>query len=420
MGTIKLPRYVRPVRLRSGETAYYWEPPAWARPVADPVTRKKSPRVRNGKPCPVEAENLGTDLAHAISLAAVQNDALDDWRQGKVQTLPHGSVAWLFAWYREQERFTDKVAKTRKDYAQIMDRLKDEAMKVGTFGQRKAAAVTASAADTIYARWKARHGLRQASYAMQVCRLVWDWAVRHQDHTGVTFNPFSKMALASTATEGNRPTTRPEYDLYRETAREMGLQSMATAAALSFELLQRVWDVFGFEDPDGIKKRGFIWNDYNPGVSIAYSQSKTGKPMNIPLSEMIEGERILLFPTLEEELALSPRKALVIVVDETTGLPLTYDQMNKRHRKICVKAGLPKNMTFTGFRHGGSTELGDAGIADIRPLSGHLHLNTTAIYNKLSKAKALQAAAARLEYVRRLSESLSEDESENPLKTRSK
>jgi len=191
---------------------------------------------------------------------------------------------------------------------------------------------------------------------------------------------------------------------------------MATAAALSFELCQRVWDVFGFEDPDGIKKRGFVWSDYRPGVSISYSQSKTGKAMEIPLSEIIDGETIRLFETLEDELERTEKKALVMVVDETSGLPLTYDQMNKRHRKICEKAKLPKGMTFTGFRHGGSTELGDAGVADLRPITGHSQINTTAIYNKISKEKARQAALLRRQYISILSESMSEQESESSRK----
>ena len=74
------------------------------------------------------------------------------------------------------------------------------------------------------------------------------------------------------------------------------------------------------------------------------------------------------------ELSRTPKVAAVMVVDEKSGRPLDYDQMNKRHRKICAKAGLPKDMTFTGFRHGGITELGNAGIDDTRAIIGHAQL----------------------------------------------
>lgn len=90
-----------------------------------------------------------------------------------------------------------------------------------TLGQRAASAVNASA-DTIYVRWRRNHGKRQASYAMQISRLVWNWAVRHHDVTGVTVNPFRRMGINSTTGEGNRETSRDEYNLYRDTVREMG------------------------------------------------------------------------------------------------------------------------------------------------------------------------------------------------------
>lgn len=51
---------------------------------------------------------------------------------------------------------------------------------------------------------------------------------------------------------------------------DLGFPSMAAAAALGFELIQRVWDVFGIPDPDvsGVESetRGIQWEDYRPGV----------------------------------------------------------------------------------------------------------------------------------------------------------
>lgn len=386
---ITLPKYTRAKRLKTGAVGYYWELPHWARPPAE----------RGGVTCPVGNEALGDSLDRAITKAQILNDALDQWRSGVVKGPAKGSVSWLFAWYQKQERFTTKSAKTRKDYEQIMRRLADEPMRLGVLGQRAASAINATAADVMYQRWRNRHGDRQAGYAMQVARLVWNWAVRHKDVTGVTFNPFAAMGISTKARKGNRETSRDEYNRYRETAREMGFQCMATAATLSFELCQRVWDVFGFVDEDGLKKRGFQWADYKPAVQISYQQSKTRKAMVIPLSVTVDGEDVPLFPELELELSRTPKVAAVMVVDEKSGRPLDYDQMNKRHRKICAKAGLPKDMTFTGFRHGGITELGNAGIDDTRAISGHAQLQTTAIYNRASQAKAQAAQLARNKYL---------------------
>jgi len=188
---------------------------------------------------------------------------------------------------------------------------------------------------------------------------------------------------------------------------------MAAAAALSFELLQRVWDVFAIPDPkvplpEGRQRRrarGITWEDYVPAVSIAVRQSKTGKRLTIPLFDrMPDGERLLLYSELENRLAHVRPAGLAsgpIVVEERTGKPYKHRRMSSVHRAIC-EAGLPKDMTFTGFRHGGATEIGDAGETDIRSISGHAQLDTTAIYNKVSQAKARRIAHLRREHIQRI------------------
>jgi len=218
------------------------------------------------------------------------------------------------------------------------------------------------------------------------------------------------MAISYEPEDGNRPTSRTEYERYRDKARELGFESMATAAALSFELVQRVWDAFGIPDPAlpaGArarlnKDRGIKWEDYRPGISITVRQSKTRKPITIPLFDVTgEGERIALYPELEEQLSrVRPAQATgLIVVEERSGKPYKHRRMSTVHRQICDAAKLPKEMKFTGFRHGGATEIGDAGEADIRSISGHSQLNTAAIYNKASQEKARRIARLRREHI---------------------
>jgi hypothetical protein len=57
-------------------------------------------------------------------------------------------------------------------------------------------------------------------------------------------------------------------------------------------------------------------------------------------------------------------------------------------------------MSWTGFRHGGATEPGAAGVEDIRAISGHRTLGQTTTYNKANRTKARAAAAKRLEHVK--------------------
>ncbi|MGI4877565.1 MAG: hypothetical protein ACRYG4_08775 [Janthinobacterium lividum] len=397
MATAKLPAYTRARPLAGGVTAYFWELPKWARPPAE----------RHGRTCSLVATALGTDVAEAIERATRLNLTLTEWRTGLAAPETKGTVKWMFAWYRQQDRFKSKAHKTRTDYTKLMDAIEALPMKVGTFGQRLAGKVDATVADSLYASFKPR-GARQATYAMQVCRLVWSWAKRHHKVTGVRDNPFLGMGLVSTAKKGNRATSRAEYDLYRKTAKGLGFQSMATAAALCFELAQRESDVFGFEDPDG-RERPILWSSYQPGRRIVLRQAKTGNPVEIPLVDPVaDGISVILYPELEDELEATPRRksgtpyADRIVVEERSGKPYTLRRMSTVHRKICEEAELPKDMTFTGFRHGGATEIGESGEADVRPISGHKTLDTSLIYNKASIAKARLIAVKRREHIARL------------------
>ncbi len=408
MSKVKLPAYTSPKPLAGGRTGYFWTRPSWADPkhATSKSEVKRRLAVRNGKTCPVESTALGEELGAAITKANALNEAFREWRTGAEAKASHGSVKWLFAWYRQQDKFKKRRHKTRKGYAECMDAVCEMAMKVGFFGTRRAGAIDGPAADALYERAVAKHGERQGAYMMQVCRLVWNHASRpgYAKATGVSTNPFAGMGIqaSSGAGKGNRAATRAEYDLYRKAARELGLQSMATAAALCFECCQRVTDAFGFEDPDGLITRGFYWADYQPGEQITVVQSKTGKLITLPLSAEIDGEKVWLYPELEEELARTPRtggEGEMIVRRELDGQPYPIDYMPKVHRKIREKAGLPKDLRFTSFRHGGITELGDAGADDMRAISGHSKLETAAIYNKANVAKARAIAVKRREHV---------------------
>lgn len=412
-GWVRLPAYVRATKRAGGEIAYYWELPPWARPVRNP-DGTMTPVVRDGRRHALTNTSLGTDLAAAIAKAEALNQLLAHWRTGEGgNAMAKGTVEWLFAWYREQARFKKNAAKTRSDYRRLMDMLAAFETKAGSppLGKRMAAKVDASVADKLYAKLRAR-GERQATYAMQVCRLVWTWAVRHHRVTGVKENPFAGMGLKSTSAKGNRATSRAEYDLYRATAREMGFQSMATAAALSFECCQRVWDAFGFTDSDGQEHRGIEWAGYEPGKQIALVQSKTGNAVVLPLTIAVGDELVRLYPDLEDELERTPRTASVIVVEERSGEKYKERRMSSVHRAICERAGLPKDMTFTGFRHGGITEVGSVS-ADVRPISGHATLDVTRIYNKATADKAREIAVARRAHIAALGGDLSENVSEH-------
>lgn len=393
MAKLRLPAYVQVHKRAVGGEAFYWVRPKWASP----------PAVRHGKTCPVISSPLGTDPSEAIARAAALNEAFKQWREGAEEKLTPGSVLWLFDWFRKLEKFTSLRHNTRAGYKLAMDQVGAIEMRAGTLGQRKAAVIDATAADTLYKKAREKHGERQGSYMMQVCRLVWNQGVRHGKATGLKENPFSGMGIKSSsgAGRGNRAATRAEYDLYRATAREMGKQSMATAAAICFEACQRVYDAFGFEDPDGRVSRGVRWGGYVAGERIGLVQSKTGNVVDIPLVDGAGEDRLELYPELEAELRRLERGAPgdLIVRDERTGVAYTKDYMVKLHQRIRAKAKLPADLKFTSFRHGGITEIGDSGTDDVRAVSGHSTLEVTRIYNKANQEKAVRIATRRREHI---------------------
>jgi hypothetical protein len=393
MAGIRKPRYVRTRLLASGIDAYFWELPSWARPPAE----------KFGKLCPVRSAALGTDIPTMFQKADTLNAHLDDWRQGVTGKPAAGTVKMLFVWYRTLDRFKDASFLTRRDYNRAMKNVEDIQLKTKKMGEMLAAQINAIHADKAYKLAMQEHGKRGGAYAMQVCRRVWNEAMRHEKTCPVKIggekNPFSKMNIKMVADKGNRATTRAEYDAFRAKAREMGFQDMATAAAITFELVRRVSDVFGYINEPGDEEKGFFWADYKPGVEMAMRQGKTGISQVIPLVGE-HGES--LYPELEAELARSwrPGQAGHIVLT-ASGKRFNEAEAIRLFRKIRDAAGLPKNMTLTGFRHGGATELGDAGVTDIRPISGHKTLGQTLTYNKATEGKARTAGQARRKHVTR-------------------
>ncbi len=407
MAEARLPAYVSPRRLADGSTAYYWCRPAWANPALANSQRPDARRraVRHGKTCPLVTTALGADLSEVHAKGAALNIAFREWREGVGATATPGSVDWLFAWYRGQKKFSEKRHKTRKGYQVAMEQVCQMAMKAGRFGTRIAGKIDGPAADTLYEKARAKHGERQGGYMMQVCRLVWNHAARpgYSKATGVKENPFAAMGIAASSGEGkgNRDATRAEYNAYRAAAHELGLHSMAVAAALCFECCQRVTDVFGYEDPDDRVVRGIFWDKYVPRQEISLIQSKTKKFVQLPLSMIVDGEVVQLYPELEDELSKLQRvPGQMIVRREMDGKPYPEDYMPKKHRAVRVKAGLPQAIRFTSFRHGGLTEIGDADVTDMRAVSGHTKVETTTIYNKANAEKARKIAAQRRAHIK--------------------
>lgn len=346
-------------------------------------------KYRKNSDCPVHSEPLGQDLAVAITRAKELNGVLDAWRSGEDSGPARGSVSWLIRDYRDNAKFKKLAPKTQRGYDQALKLLEEYKLASGKLlGSTQISHLKPRHADIIYEGIRyadGRQRLATANSVMRVARLLWKYAYRRGYAES---NPFERMELKGTGGR-TRPARRDEVELFVVKADEFGHPSVALAVMLAFELCQRQGDVIGT----------IAWSSYKPGIEIAIHQHKTGSLVALPLCND-EGP---LYPELIERLEETPKRGALIVMrdapDPRTGKYLPYKEDHFRHlfRRIADAAGLPKDFKFMALRHGGLTELGDAGATDqeMMALSGHKTRDMLRLYSKKSTFQAANAARKR-------------------------
>lgn len=224
-------------------------------------------------------------------------------------------------------------------------------------------------------------------------------------------NPFSKMGL-SYRPQVTRAATLSELNRFVAKADELGHHSIGTAALIAFWWLQREEDIFS----------RLAWSHFRPTDApdiVRITHNKTEEVVDVPL---YDEDGTHLWPDLVPRLDRNPRKGTLIVMRDKPDkkkkvhLPWATSSTNPvRHVQRVVlqirdAAGLPTDLTFTSFRHGGHTDAADAGLTDaqIRALSGHKTPAMISVYAKRTKDQRLGAARKRLEARRTKGGDLSE------------
>ncbi len=372
---LPLPRYVERKPLKSG-WGYFFNVPTWAR------------RVR----CPLKNEPLGTDYDAALQRAeTVLLPAFDSWRTGGASdatSIPSvansGSLDWVFAEYRADRRFTKLDPGTRRLHERGFRLVGDHVLKDGRrLGNVRLNAINTAVIDALYERLLvvretdtegntvARERRTTINHAMKTCRRAWNIALRRNPSKVPTLNPFAQMGLVSS----NRSTPTASYselESFRAKARGMGHPSLATAALIGWDWLQREEAIFG----------DFDVTHYRPKErpnAVCIRHPKTGEETWFPLFDPDDGS--VLYPELMNELDTIKRErigGLMIRRDWGDQRPWPTQkgdlgQMSRTVKEIIRAAGLRDELSFTSFRHGGFTEAGDADMTDreITAQGGH-------------------------------------------------
>ncbi|NPU09680.1 MULTISPECIES: hypothetical protein [Bradyrhizobium] len=407
--TLKLPRYCRRKPLKNGRWAYFFEPPTWSR--------------KQG--CEIKAEALGEDYTAAVERAeTVLLPAFDSWRSrgltdlGPPSLVP-GTFDWLVSIFKSHQKWKEIDHKTQRLYDQGLSLFANHMLKDGTrAGSKQIGQFTKGFVDAVYAKLLVveerdkdgniihRERRRFANAAMVACRRAWFVGHRAREKDVPAINPFSRMGLKARApNQAARETptaTWEELVAFRRKANEMGYRSVATAALLSWEWLQREEHVFG----------AFEISHYRPKErpnSVKVVHPKNGEEAWWPLFDDA-GET--LFPELMAELdEIKSRMAAGLMFRRdhqsrrgSALVPWITQRRDLRYLRAVVKkiiraASLRSELSFTSFRHGGFTEGADSDLTDaeLRAAGRHRSSRQLPTYAKRTRKQLISGSKKRRE-----------------------
>lgn len=393
--TKPLPRYVIPKLLASGATAFYFNVPTRYRKLG----------------CPIPNEPLGADYVVACGengdggRAAGLNALFDEWdtiRRGQPvignRAPRYGTVDWLFREYKRSKAYLEKVAsRSRPDYERTMLLVADIVTKKGDrIGDRKIKAITPVSADKIYSIIIAGprgERLRQGEKAVALCRRA--WRVVHRLYPNEfdrdVPNPWDGVTRKRRTKKTKPAVTREQVYAFAWGCIEHRQPEAGAAAVICFEWLQR---------PENVLAGYLRWTDYRSKdwpSSIKIEHHKTGAMVWHPLSD---DDGTLFYSDAEAVLAKLPRRGVPMIVRqvrEGVTKPYSFSGMQKIVHTMRDKLGLPSTFTLDACRHGGMTELEEAGLTDGqgRALSAHKSQQAYEGYAKRTIERALSATRKR-------------------------
>ena len=371
-------------KLKSGTIGYYWAPPT---------------RDLNAG-CPVSREPLGNDYATAVGRARFLNSYLDAWRAGRsgvvldCTRMGFGTVGWLFNTYLNSNAFRERVSeRSQPEYRRALRRIEELSTTNGEYVRDlPALSLSPGAVDKIYRRLRDGRK-RQANLAIDIARRAWDVVWRLHPEQVAEKNPW--RGVERDLTRQTKPAaTREEAYALANALRDIGEPHLGAAAIICFELHQR---------PEHIRKGDITWRDWRPESRPQHAyvrHPKTGAKGWIPL----EDEYGQLFPDLDAYLAeLKPLGLPIVLTSGRRGPPRPYsaEHAQRKVREARKSANLGTHVTLDSCRHGGLTELGDAGLSEqeIMALSMHRSPDAARGYVKKTEEQRIHGLRKRRTYV---------------------
>jgi hypothetical protein len=398
---LPLPRYVERKPTGAG-WAYYFHVPRWAK--------------RSG--CPLHSEALGLDYAAAVKRAEeILSPAFDAWRSGDTSTATSPAIAvvgtldWMFAEYRADRRYTKLDAKSKRNHEVGFKLVGGYILKDGKrLGEKRLTSIDTALTDDLYEKLLIlrttdakgnpveRERRTTVNHAMKSCRRAWNVCARRNPGKLRPVNPFAQMGLRSSKRE--TPTASyEELQIFRGKAIELSLPSLATAALIGWEWLQRETDIFATFDVSHYRPKE------HPNM-VRIIDDKTNAESWIPL---FDDAGVPVYPELMAELDALKRErigGLMLRRDWGDRGPWPtwpkpdqpdFTHMNRKVKEIIRAAALRDELSFTSFRHGGFTEGGDAELTDREMLAQGRHTTVKVLpkYTKRTTRQIVNGARKR-------------------------
>jgi hypothetical protein len=307
---------------------------------------------------------------------------LDAWRSGRgeVKALDlrpgFGSLNWLVEIYKQSNAWTLHVSqRSRGMYVHALNLVLrhkgTNGTEVGTIDCTK---FDARAVDKLYVRLqkgtRVERRLNTANKCMKCMARAWDAVQRLYPKVVPKDNPFRGVEMQHGSDTAKAATRLEAYALHQALIKA-GEPHLAVVPIICFEWHQRPENVLG----------GYMtWPNYKPAGArntVLIEHHKTGKQIPMPLWD----GPIPLFPELTQYLDSLERLGVPIVLmrprrskgGAKIARPFLMRTARARVRKAARAAGLPDWLTMEACRHGGITELGDAGGTDqeVRASTGH-------------------------------------------------
>ncbi|WP_424627574.1 hypothetical protein [Bradyrhizobium sp. SYSU BS000235] len=217
-------------------------------------------------------------------------------------------------------------------------------------------------------------------------------------------NPFSRMGLKTRA-KGTAPQETPtatweELTIFRSKAVEMDFRSVATAALVAWEWLQREEHVFGAFDI-----RHYRPKERPDSVCVVHPKTseeawwplfgETGEPLFPELMAELDEIKSRTISGLVFRRDHKHRKSKVPVpwITPKNGL----DYLRSTVKEIIRAAGLRDELSFASFRHGGFTEGADSDWTDaeLRAAGRHRSARQLPTYAKRTRKQLISATEKR-------------------------